>query len=99
MGTVKLLNIKQIQFATLINRPYDPTLQSLVKTAGWYKTDIKLSEFLGEKIPMVYGSGGKYGGNSQLGIDPGVELRVKFHPKDEVISISGYVCHRDTHGR
>lgn len=89
--------VEQAEYAALIGRPTDPALTTLVKSGAWYSAQVPYSTVMGSDDAMI-GTGGRYGCNAQLGIDPNFVLTVKFKPSDRTLSVTGYVRHVDTFG-
>ena len=62
-----------------------------------YREVVPFETVMGHKHPIM-GSGGRYGCNSDLGIDSKNDLVVRFKPSDETLSVEATVQHMDTFG-
>jgi len=82
-------------FAALIGRPTDTQLKTVVKTGAWYSVHVPYKTVFGSDEPLM-GRGGRYGCNSELGLDPSNDLIVKFKPSDNTLSVTAQICHVDT---
>ena len=86
------------EFAALIGRPTDPTLKTLVKKGAWYSVTVSHETVFGTNDIVMSGKGGRYGCNSELALDPSIEMTIKFKPSDRTLSVAGWVGHIDTIG-
>lgn len=89
-------------YAALIGRPTDTTLQTVVKRGAYYSVDtVPFATVMGPTVALdigIRGIGGRYGCNSQLGLDPSFPMEVKFKSSDSSLMVTGYVQHVDTFG-
>jgi hypothetical protein len=90
--------VQQAEYAALIGRPTDVNLSTLVKSGAWYSLQVPYSTVM-DSNEATMGTGGRYGCNKDLGIDPDSHLTVKFKPSDNTLSVTAYVQHGDTFGR
>ena len=60
----------QREYCALIGRERDPELRTLVKSGAWYSLDCDIETVLGAGAPPLRGTGGRYGSNADLGVDP-----------------------------
>lgn len=93
--TAHISRVPPADYATLIGRPTDTELKTVVKRGAWYSTDVPFSTVMDSNDGII-GKGGRYGCNSELGLDPSCSLTVKFKPSDNTLSVTGYVRHVDT---
>ncbi|CAB9509309.1 expressed unknown protein [Seminavis robusta] len=70
---VEVPRVPTEQYAALIGRPADTKLTSVVKKGAWYREVVSYKTVMGHSNPMT-GSGGRYGCNSELGIDSKPDL-------------------------
>ena len=96
--TAHIPRVSAADYAALIGRPTDTSLQSVVKKGAYYSVeDLEFSSVMGNDHGIP-GKGGRYGCNRQLGLDPSFPLTVKFKPSDGSLSVTGFVRHVDTFG-
>ena len=75
----------------------DPELRTLVKAGAWYSLSVPLETAFGRGCDPLRGSGGRYGCNSDLGVDPAHGLTLKYQPKSKTLGVHVYVSHVDSH--
>lgn len=92
-ATARLERVSQPHFAALIGRAADPELRSLVKRGAWYAFDTTFDDFFGEDADGIYGRGGRYGCNGQVGVDREQNIVIKYSPSTKTLSATAYVRH------
>ena len=97
VGTVRLERIEQVEYCALIGRSADPELRTLVKAGAWYSLSVPFETAFGRGCDPLRGSGGRYGCNSDLGVDPAHGLTLKYQPKSKTLGVHVYVSHVDSH--
>ena len=96
--TARVPRISMADYAALIGRPTDTSLQTVVKKGAYYSvSDLECAVVLGNNNGIP-GKGGRHGCNRQLGLDPSIPLTVKFKPSDSSLSVTGFISHRDAFG-
>ena len=97
VGTVRLERIEQVEYCALIGRSADPELRTLVKNGAWYSLEVPFETAFGAGAAALRGSGGPYGSNSDLGVDPAHGLTLKYQPKSKTLGVHVYVSHVESH--
>jgi hypothetical protein len=97
VGTVRLERIEQVEYCALIGRSADPELRTLVKNGAWYSLEVPFETAFGAGAAALRGSGGAYGSNSDLGVDPAHGLTLKYQPKSKTLGVHVYVSHVESH--
>lgn len=96
--TVRVPRVSMADYAALIGRPTDTSLETVVKKGAYFSvTDLDCCTILGSNAG-IRGKGGRYGCNQQLGLDTSIPLTVKYKPSDGSVSVTGWVSHYDTFG-
>ena len=89
-ATAQVFGVTQLEYCHLAGKANDPTLASVLKKGAYYTVYLRGSELFGAGASLT-GRGGKYGGNSQLGLDMNEQIGLKFKPSNRSISISAYI--------
>jgi hypothetical protein len=93
-AVVHLPRIESEEYASLIGKPQDPKLTTMVKEGAWYTDDEVCSDLLGPE-PIVGTGTSRKCRNSELGIDPNSLLAIKYKPCRKIVSVTGCVMEVD----